>query len=181
MLLWACGDGDIRVIPDPAVQRANDIEIIEEFFMDKGYSPNEVDTTESGVRYVILDPGKAELGIVDENDIVSFHYIGKLATDTLFDTTIESIAETSSIYDETRNYAPLVITYTSSGWTIQGLFVRGFSDGITCTFNKMKIGGRALIAMPSNLGYGSSPPFGSKIPSNAVLTFELLPVKVRKQ
>ncbi len=180
--MLACGDGNIQEITDPSIQRNADIEIIEEFLAEEGYTDDQIDTTDLGVRYVILDAGTTEFDslIIDESDIVDFDYIGRLTTDTLFDTSIRSVAEGTSTFNESRVYAPLTINYTTTGWAIQGRFVTGFSDGITNTFNKVSVGGHVLIAIPSNLAYGALPP-SSLIPVNAVLIFELFPVSVRKQ
>lgn len=181
--LMACGDGDIREIVDPEVQRDVDVELIDEFLIENGFSEDQVGTTALGVRYIILDSGMTQFDslIIDESDIVDFDFIGRLTNDTLFDTSIRSVAEGTSVFTEARIYRPFTINYTSTGWAISGNFLTGFSDGITNTFDKMNIGGRSLIIIPSDLAYGLAPPFGSNIPQNAILTFELLPVGIRKQ
>ncbi|MEO1253851.1 MAG: FKBP-type peptidyl-prolyl cis-trans isomerase, partial [Bacteroidota bacterium] len=93
----------------------------------------------------------------------------------------KSVHETFlNIYTEDRVYDPFSITYSFSGWTINGQFVPGFTDGLSKTFNQMKIGGRSLIVMPSILGYGTSPR-GALIPANSVLVFELRPTAITKQ
>lgn len=46
--------------------------------------------------------------------------------------------------------------------------IPGFAEGLTL----MKKGGAATLIIPSELGYGSNPPFGSGIRSNAVLVFD---------
>ena len=186
-ILISCGETNIIQPIDPNVQRAEDIEIINTYLEGLGYDPNEVDTTESGVRYIILDEGQVgndEL-MIDESDIVTFNYIGKLTTEILFDTSIESLAkEEPNIYNELRTYEPVSITYTSTGWSFRDLFIDGFEDGISATFNGLHIDGHALIIIPSNLGYGSQAQFNSSIeiiPANAVLIFELFPISLLKQ
>lgn len=173
---------------DPNLQREEDLAIIEDYLSEKGFSADQIDTTASGVRYVILDEGMVENDDlrIDESDFVDFDYIGRLTTGSLFDTSIESIAiEDTVIYSESRDYEPFSIVYTTLGWTIQGRFIQGFSDGITATFDGLYVGGRALIVIPSSLGYGSVPQFGNDgvetIPANSVTTFEVIIVAVTEQ
>ncbi|MEQ9403165.1 MAG: FKBP-type peptidyl-prolyl cis-trans isomerase [Cyclobacteriaceae bacterium] len=188
-LLISCGEGNVVVIQDPQIQRNADIEIIEDFLADKGYTNDQIDTTASGVRYVILDEGQTQYDSlkIEESDIIKYDYIGRLTNDKLFDTTIESIAvEDTVVYSETRNYSPLVMTYSSTGWWIDGRgFVNGFSDGITGSFGKLHIGGRVLIVIPSDLAYGPRALANNDgvetVPANSVITFELLPIAIKKQ
>jgi len=188
VFLISCGEGEVIVTVDPAIQRAADIAIIEEYLTSKGYDPSTVDTTESGVRYVILDEGQTGFDSlsIDESDIVDFDYIGRLTNDKLFDTTIESITqEDTAIFEDGRVYIPVLINYSSTGWTISGRFITGFTDGVSSTFNKVHVGGRILIIFPSDLGYRGVPQFSNggieTIPANSVITFELRPVRVTKQ
>ncbi|MEP5613636.1 MAG: FKBP-type peptidyl-prolyl cis-trans isomerase [Cyclobacteriaceae bacterium] len=187
VFLISCGEGKIIVSVDPAIQRAADVAIINEYLTSKGYDPSTVDTTESGVRYVILDEGQTAFDSlsIDESDIVDFNYIGRLTDDKLFDTTIESITqEDTTIFTEGRVYIPILINYSSTGWTISGRFITGFTDGVSTTFNKVHVGGRILIVFPSDLGYGSIAQFSNgieTIPASSVITFELQPVRVTKQ
>lgn len=186
-LFISCGEGEIVELVDPTIQRAIDIEIIEDFLIENGYDPATVDTTENGVRWVIIDEGQTEHDSlsIDESDIVDFDYIGRLADGTLFDTSILSIAEQDTvIFSENRQYVPILMNYSSTGWPIQERFVIGFVEGISATFNKIHVGGHVLIIFPSGIGYGSNPQFGNgveTIPANSVLVFELFPVRVSKQ
>ncbi len=185
--LISCGEGTVVVIEDPSVQRAIDIGIIDEYLTAKGYDPATVDTTESGVRYIIINEGQTadENLSIDESDIVDFDYIGRLTTDKLFDTSIESISEEdTAIFSSAKVFQPIRINYSTTGWTLGGSFIAGFSQGITATFDKVHVGGKVLIVFPSDLGYGAIPQFGNEvetIPANSVVTFELFPVRVIKQ
>lgn len=187
VLFVGCGEGNVVTAIDPNVQLAEDIAIINEYLQDLGYDPNEVDTTETGVRYIILDEGMTEFDSldIDESDIVDFDYIGRLTNDALFDTSIPAIAEQDTIvYSENRDYVPLTTTFTSTGWTTNSQYVRGFSEGLSASFDKIHVHGEVLIVFPSNLGYGAAPQFSNgeqTIPANSVLTFRLIPVAVVKQ
>lgn len=184
-LLVACGEGNVVTIADPIAQRALDIEIIEDYLLENGYEVDEVDTTESGVRYIILDEGDG-VEAIDESDFVDFEYTGRLTTGELFDSSLEDVAMTDTIvFNEFRNYTPLTISYSSTGWPIQGRFINGFSDGISATFSGLHVGAHVLIVLPSDIGYGAVPQTGTggveTIPANSVLTFELFPVAIEKQ
>ncbi|MEP1097720.1 MAG: FKBP-type peptidyl-prolyl cis-trans isomerase [Cyclobacteriaceae bacterium] len=185
--LISCGEGSVVIAVDPAIQRAADVAIIEEYLTSKGYDPSTVDTTESGVRYVILDEGQTAFDSlsIDESDIVDFDYIGRLTDDKLFDTTIESVTqEDTAIFTDNRVFIPILINYSSTGWTISGRFITGFTDGVSTTFNKVHVGGRILIILPSDIAYGGSAQFSNgieTIPANSVITFELQLVRVTKQ
>jgi FKBP-type peptidyl-prolyl cis-trans isomerase len=207
-LTVACGDGNLFVPTDPAIQAAEDSAIIVNYLADLGYEGEEVGVLPSGTRYVILDSGKVvedeskrDSISIDESDIVTFHFTGKLINDTIFDTSIKEVADSIRIkvaedtvglddvsehlvfldrFDEDNNYEPITITYSSSGWTSTGLFIDGFSDGISATFNKMRIEGSAIVVMPSSEAYGERGS-GALIPPNTVLVFELYPIEVIKQ
>ena len=187
VLLTACGDGNVVVQVDPAIQLASDSVIIAEYMDGKGYDGYE--TTSAGVRYFIIKEGAG--AAIDESDIVTFDFIGMLTNDSIFDTSIKTIGDSirnvenipdkfSAAFSENKTYSSFTITYASSGWTINGQFVAGFSNGVSVTFNKMNVGGKAVIAIPSALGYGASGS-GLLIPPNAVIVFELLPTEITKQ
>ena len=185
--LISCGEGNVIVAIDPTIQRAEDIAVIDEYLTSRGFDPAAVDTTETGVRYVILDEGQTadEALSIDESDIVDFDYIGRLTTDKLFDTTIESISkEDTAIFAESRAFIPVLINYSSTAWTLSDRFIAGFADGIAATFNKVHVGARILIVIPSDQGYRGLAQFSlgiETIPANSVITFELRPVRVTKQ
>lgn len=185
MLLVACGEGNVFTPADPVAQRAIDIETIEDFLLESGYVVDEVDTTDTGVRYIILDEGDGT-EVIDESDFVDFNYIGRLTDGTLFDTSYETLAMTDTVvFNELRDYEPFTVNYSASGWPIEGRFVNGFSDGITATFGDLHVGAHALIIFPSELGYRAIPQTGTggaeTIPANSVLVFELFPVAIEKQ
>ena len=51
-----------------------------------------------------------------------------------------------------------------------GSVIQGFSQGVL----GMRVGGQRRVIIPPALAYGSNPPQGSIIPSNATLVFTLL-------
>ena len=199
LIMWtSCGDGNIFVEADPAIQAAEDSATIVNYIDDLGLTGMD-SVLLSGVHYVILDSGDGQF--IDESDIVSFDYIGRTLNDTIFDTSIKEIADSIRIlvaedtvgveatlkqlsllisFEEERSYEPFEITYAASGWPFAGRFIRGFEQGVSATFKLMREGGKALIVIPSAQAYG---PGGSGvlIPGNTVIAFELFPLDVVKQ
>ena len=174
LMLMSCEEDSVVSLVDPSIQRAEDLAIIEDYIEEKGYT--NVDTTASGVRYAIIEEGTGKS--IAFNDIVQIHYAGRLTDGTLFDTSIDTVAINNDSFDSLKTYNPIRFTYAQGGWTL-GSYVEGFKEGVTASLGKMKVGGSASIMIPSSLGYGTSPPFGSGIPTRAVLVFEVYPVSAK--
>lgn len=87
---------------------------------------------------------------------VSVQYRGLLVDGTEFD----------SSYG--RNNEPLTFTVGA------GQMIPGFDYGV----QGMKVGGTRSITIPPELGYGSQPAGGGKIPANSTLIFEVILEKV---
>lgn len=173
--LMACGDDGIIDVLTVNDRLDEDLKLIDEYITEKGYTS--VDTTSSRVRYVILEEGDGE--IIEFNDIVSMNYVGMFLNDTVFDTSIKTVAIENDLFSETRTYAPYTFTHTQSGWGIEQLgFIQGFSDGSTAALSKMKVGGMARLIIPSSLAYGTTG--NNSIASNTIIVFDVYPVKVRK-
>ncbi|MEQ9466129.1 MAG: FKBP-type peptidyl-prolyl cis-trans isomerase [Ekhidna sp.] len=197
LFMSSCGDGNVLIQEDPSIQKAIDIDLIEDYLADKGY--NDFDTTLSGVRYIILDQGSGQA--IDESDHVEFHYTGFTLSDTIFDTSIKEVGDSlKAHYTENPiiidgkgftvfgniSYTPTKITYSKSGWTLPKAtsttpgFIPGYVDGIVATFKHLNVGGSSLILIPSNLAYGQNGE-GYFIAPNTPIAFELYPIKVTKQ
>lgn len=179
-LLQSCGDNGIIEIPSSEDYLQSEIDQIEEYIAEKGYT--NVDTTESRVRYVIFEEGSG--AEIKPGDIVSINYVGLLMDDdTVFDTNIKAVAIANDQFIDSRTYAPLVFTHSESGWAIElAGFVPGFADGVTAAFSEMKVGGYTRLMIPSTLGYGSSGSLRDGIytvPPNTNIVFDVYPVQVR--
>lgn len=106
-----------------------------------------VETTESGLQYVILEPGEADAEPPTLRDRVRVMYEGRLARNgETFD----------SSYDRGRP-AAFPVNGVIAGWT-EGLQL-------------MRPGAKAVFHIPADLAYGDSPPPGSQIGAGDDLVF----------
>lgn len=175
VLTISCKDDALVTSINPNDQKKIDLGVIQDYITEQGYTAT--DTTASGVWYTVLDSGSGEE--IDYNDIVDMHFTGRLIDGTVFDTSLESVARANDVYDTLKSYVPIQFSLVKGGWTLTS-YIPGFKDGITAVMDDLRVGGHAQIILPSALGYGRQPPFGSPIPPNTVITFDLYPVKVRK-
>jgi FKBP-type peptidyl-prolyl cis-trans isomerase FkpA len=60
---------------------------------------------------------------------------------------------------------PGPLSFVIGGSTV----IQGFSQGVA----GMRVGGQRRVIIPPELGYGSNPPSGSIIPTNATLVFDI--------
>lgn len=104
-------------------------------------------TTPSGLKYIDLAPGKGEPPKKGQSVIV--HYTGWLKDGKRFDSSVER--------DETFSF-PIG----------QGRVIKGWDEGV----GSMLPGGRRLLIIPAELGYGSRGA-GGAIPPDSTLIFEV--------
>lgn len=110
-------------------------------------------TTASGLQYKDVTVGSG--AEAQDGNTVSVHYTGWLTDGTKFDSSV----------DRGQPFSFLLGT---------GGVIAGWDEGV----KGMKVGGKRILVIPSNLGYGASGASGV-IPPNATLIFEveLLDVK----
>ncbi len=118
---------------------ARDKKIIERYI--DSLDLKNVIATESGLHYIVLDPGDAARPTLSSTLTVA--YKGYLTDGYVFDET-----KTSPV--------GLVLSQTVKGW----------QEGL----QKFGRGGRGILLIPSNLGYGSKAQ--TNIPAHSVLIFE---------
>jgi peptidylprolyl isomerase len=107
--------------------------------------PGDTITTASGLKYIEMTIGTGELP--NAGQLVQFHYTGWLTDGTKFD----------SSRDKGQPYtSPL------------SRLAKGVGEGLA----SMKIGGRRLLIIPPDLGYGPRGA-GGDIPPNATLVFDV--------
>lgn len=119
----------------------------------------------SGLQYVITKKAGGKKPANGAN--VYIHYAGFLENGTLFDSSIEEISKTFGKYDENRaaqgGYQPIPFQAGRK----DGL-IPGFIEGL----EKLSFGDKAVLFIPSKLGYGEAGA-GDVIPPNANIIFEI--------
>jgi len=110
-------------------------------------------TTESGLKYKIIEQGNGEPAVAGSN--VTVHYTGTLPNGTKFDSSKD------------RNQP---FTFKLGA----GRVIRGWDEGIAL----LRVGDKAILTIPPTLGYGDMS--NGAIPANSTLIFEveLIDVKV---
>ena len=102
-----------------------------------------------------------------EGTSINVNYAGYFEDGSLFDSSYPEVNKEFGKFDENRakanGYNPFPFQYGNKG----GL-IAGFLEGI----NLMNLGDKAVIFIPSNLGYGAAGS-GNVIPPNSNLIFEL--------
>ena len=110
-------------------------------------SENNTTTQPSGLIIEDVITGQGEG--VKSGDTITIHYTGKLTDGTVFDSSVPRNDPFS----------------TKIG---VGRVIQGWDEGLL----GMKVGGRRILTIPSELGYGARGA-GAAIPPNAILIFEL--------
>ena len=95
------------------------------------------------------------------------HYAGFLGNGTLFDTSIEDVSKTFGKFDPARAAANQYTPIPFQAGKKDGL-IPGFIEGI----EKMSIGDKAVLFIPSHLAYGEAGA-GDVIPPNTDIIFEI--------
>jgi FKBP-type peptidyl-prolyl cis-trans isomerase len=125
-------------------------EVIAKYIADKQITPSK---SSSGLMYIITEPGSGEQAQAGKT--VKVHYTGRLLDGTKFDSSLD------------RN-DPIEFKLG------QGMVIKGWDEGLAL----LKVGGKALLIIPSNLAYGSRGA-GGVIPPFSPLTFEVELVSVQ--
>jgi FKBP-type peptidyl-prolyl cis-trans isomerase len=125
-------------------------EVIAKYIADKQITPSK---SSSGLMYIISEPGTGEQAQAGKT--VKVHYTGRLLDGTKFDSSLD-------------RSDPIEFKLG------QGMVIKGWDEGIAL----LKVGGKALLIIPSNLAYGSRGA-GGVIPPFSPLTFEVELVSVQ--
>ncbi len=110
-------------------------------------------TTDSGLKYTDVTVGDG--ASPEQGDEVVVHYTGRLTNGTVFD----------SSYDRGEPFR-----FTLGG----GQVIQGWDEGVA----SMQVGGKRILVIPPELGYGSRGA-GGVIPPNATLEFEVELLDIR--
>jgi len=120
----------------------------------------------TGIRILwqeVSESGKSAVNL----DTIVVDYVGKLLNNSVFDTSLESVARQKNIFNPNRTYEPLQFLFGV------GDVLPGFEFAIF----KMEEGDKATVIMPSLYGYGSFETQG--IPKNSPLLFELDLIQIK--
>lgn len=121
--------------------------------------------TASGLEYQIIKKGTDKKPVEGGN--VYIHYAGYLEDGTLFDSSYEEVNKQYGKFNQDRanqnGYQPFPFKFGQKGGLIPG-----FDEGLKA----MSFGDKAVLFIPSNLGYGERGA-GNIIPANANLIFEV--------
>ncbi len=186
----------VQAALDSVEQREDDIDLIYSYLEGEGI--NYVDTTQTGVFYSVIDEGNKEV-FPENNDLVSIHIACYYTNDSIFftndsidlvifDTNIQSLAESMGYFDETKYYSPIVYTYNGLGSFFPVVSDHGylallsdFKSSLGIALSKISERGRVKILMPSGNAFGTNGNTSSpEIPGDAVLIFDVHLIKIRK-
>jgi len=121
--------------------------------------------TTSGLEYVITEKGSGKKPVAGNQ--IYIHYAGFLENGTLFDTSIEEVAQQFGKFDPARaqqhGYQPIQFQAGKK----DGL-IPGFIEGV----EQLSYGDKAVLFIPSHLAYGATGA-GGVIPPNANIIFEI--------
>jgi cyclophilin family peptidyl-prolyl cis-trans isomerase len=121
--------------------------------------------TSTGLQYVITKKGSGKKPAIGST--VYIHYAGFLEDGTLFDSSLEDVSKTFGKFDPARAAANQYIPIPFQAGKKDGL-IPGFIEGI----EKMNIGDKATLFIPSHLAYGEAGA-GDVIPPNTNIIFEI--------
>ncbi|MBD3297926.1 MAG: FKBP-type peptidyl-prolyl cis-trans isomerase [candidate division Zixibacteria bacterium] len=105
-------------------------------------------TTESGLKYIEVEVGEG--ASPESGDIIAAHYTGWLTDGTKFDSSRD-------------RGQPLEFPVG------QGRVIKGWDEGLL----SMNVGGRRVLIIPPELGYGERGTPGGPIPPGATLVFDV--------
>lgn len=125
--------------------------------------------TATGLQYVITKKSGGKKPSIGSN--ISIHYAGFLEDGTLFDTSIEEVSKIFGKFDPARAAANQYIPIPFQAGKKDGL-IPGFIEGL----EKMAIGDKAILFIPSHLAYGEAGA-GEVIPPNTNIIFEIELIK----
>lgn len=121
--------------------------------------------TDSGLEYKIIKKGTDKKPV--DGSTIYIHYAGYLEDGSLFDSSYEEVAKIYGKYDENRAKQNGYNPFPFQAGKKDGL-IPGFIEGM----EKLSFGDKAVIFIPSALGYGERGA-GNVIPPNSNIIFEL--------
>ena len=128
-------------------------------------------TTASGLAYKITQKGTGVKPA--DGTTFNFNYAGYFEDGTLFDSSYEDVCKAYGKYDANRAAQNGYRAFPFEAGKKDGM-IPGFLEGLSL----MSYGDKAIIFIPSHLGYGASGA-GGVIPPNANLVFEMEMIEIK--
>ncbi len=142
--------------------QAIEMQVLVDYVRQNGFS----DIPTNGVYYKQTKEGNGTK--VENGNKVKVHYVGRFLDGKVFDTSVESVAKESGVYNPQRNYEPLPFTIGKRQMIV------GFEEAV----KMMTIGEKGIVVILSNLAYGARQ--RGEIPPFSTLVFELELVEIEK-
>ncbi len=146
-----------RTLADSQEQMETDGAAIDAYLIKNNI---EAETTQNGLRYVIMEEGNGESPQV--GDQVKVNYTGNVLEGEYFDTSVEDKAVALGLHDPRRPYIPFEFFLGTGG------VIHGWDEGI----GLLKKGSIARFYIPSPMGYGNQQRSEVIVP-NSILEFEV--------
>jgi FKBP-type peptidyl-prolyl cis-trans isomerase 2 len=119
-----------------------------------------------GTKFGIILSGNQNLR-AQKGDTVSVHYVGKYQGGKAFDTSMESEAKKTGLYNRARDYKPLQVKIGA------GQVIPGFDEALI----GMAINEEKEVTIPPEKGYGKS---GRHPMAGKTLVFKLLVTNIKR-
>lgn len=128
-----------------------------EAFADKNYAG--LDSLEKGFYFYKIKENPSERDSITSSTSVKVDYIGKLLDGFCFDTNIADSAKVYGLYNLSKSYDPLSVTYQKNGYTLSDDGTRSYSsdviNGFAMAVGRMRYGEEAIAFFWSPLAYGT--------------------------
>jgi len=118
-----------------------------------------VDSLEKGFYFIKLKSNPKVADTIVPNASVNVNYIGRLLDGFCFDTNIQDTAKVLGLYDRSKTYETLSVTYQKNGYTVgedgSKSYVSDVIQGFAMAVGRMKYGEEAVAFFWSPMAYGS--------------------------
>ncbi len=141
---------------------------IDDVLIDKYLTENNITAikTESGLRYVITQPGTGALA--QSGQTAKVNYTGYLLDGQYFDSSVQSVAEAKGLFNPMRTYEPFEVVIDQTG------VIQGWHEALKL----MNKGSKATFYIPSPMAYGPQQR-SAVIKENSILVFDIEMVDVK--
>jgi FKBP-type peptidyl-prolyl cis-trans isomerase 2 len=128
-----------------------------EAFSKKNYAG--VDSLEKGFYFVKLKSNPIKNDTIVPNTSIKVYYIGRLLDGFCFDTNIQDTAKVLGLYDRSKTYDALSVTFEKNGYTVDDdgkrSYVSDVINGFAMAVGRMNYGEEAVAFFWSPLAYGT--------------------------